>query len=135
VPGVPFYLDDPAAPGGRRLNPAAFRFAPTVRQGTLERNALRGFPMWQIDLAVGRRFPLRGRAAVEARVEAFNVFNHANLANPSGSMGTVAAGGGVAVPATFGLSTASLRSAYPGLSGLYQIGGPRSMQLVARLRF
>jgi hypothetical protein len=51
VPGVPLYVDDPTVPGGQRFNKAAFAAPPLdasgnpLRQGTLERNALRGFAM------------------------------------------------------------------------------------------
>jgi hypothetical protein len=44
VPGVPLYVKA-TVPGGRRINPAAFSIQTTLRQGNLERNLVRGFPL------------------------------------------------------------------------------------------
>jgi hypothetical protein len=124
VPGVPVVIDDPAAPGGWRFNRAAFN-ARTDNNGSLARNALRGFPLFQLDAAIRRRVPIRGQVALELRAEAFNVFNRANFANPSG----------VLTNSTFGVATQMLNRNLGGLNALYQIGGPRSVQLAARLQF
>jgi len=145
VPGIPLYLDDPAVPGGRRFNnqPTVvpgntnlqlgpfLRPAVPNRQGTLGRNALRGFPVWQLDLAVRRELKLADRIYAQFRAEFFNILNHPNFADPTNSL----------TSGTFGVSTTmfgrSLGSA--GLSGgfnpLYQIGGPRSIQLALKLGF
>jgi hypothetical protein len=129
IPGVPYYIDDPTVPGGWRINQAACAAPPAGRQGTLGRNALRGFPVSQTDLGVGRQFGLTERVKLEVKAEAFNVFNHPNfgahinvLSNP-----------------LFGISQQSfgrdLSSGGTGVNPLYQIGGARSMQLAAKLRF
>jgi hypothetical protein len=125
VPGQPFYLDDPSAPGGRRLNPAAFVVPDSDRHGSLGRNALRGFAAWQIDLGVRRRFRLSDRFALQARIEVFNLFNRANFAKP------------IADPNNpfFGQSVQMLNRGLGGLNAVYQIGGPRSTQLGLRLEF
>jgi hypothetical protein len=71
------------------------------------------------------------RARVELRLDAFNVTNRANFANPAGSL----------TDPNFGVSTQMLSSVLGsggisgGLSPLYQIGGPRSMQFGARFVF
>jgi outer membrane receptor protein involved in Fe transport len=138
VDGVSPYLTDPSAPGGVRMNPQAFRFDPVIRQGNVGRNAFRGFAFYQVDLAVGRRIPLRAGIGTELRLEVFNALNHVNLSNPSGSsasLGTVAAAGTFVPGPTFGVSTSTLPDSYRGLSSLYQVGGPRSVQLAVRLRF
>ncbi len=135
VPGAPLWLSDASAPGGRRLNPGAFIFGPDARQGSMPRNALRGFPFWQIDLAVSRRLPLFRSLKADLRAEVFNVLNHPSFANPNANLGLVTPAGTVAPPADFGVATRMLRGAYPGLSPLYQVGGPRSVQLSARVRF
>ena len=48
VSATSFYVDDPAAPAGRRLDRAAF-VVPTTGLGTLRRNAVRGFAAAQVD--------------------------------------------------------------------------------------
>lgn len=130
VGGVPVYVEDALAPGGRRLNPAAFR--PTFGgQGTLGRNAVRGFGLSQLDLAVRRQFALNERTRLQLRAEVFNVFNHPNFGDPVGDLQS----------RLFGLSTQTLARSLGsggingGLSPLYQVGGPRSVQLALRLGF
>jgi len=137
VTGVPLYVDDSGAPGDQRFNRAAFVNPPLdasgnpLRQGTLERNALRGFGMSQVDLAVRYDVPL-SRAALQLRLEAFNVFNQVNLGPPTNTLNS----------GLFGRSVRTLSSSYGpagitagGLSPLYQVGGPRSVQLAARIQF
>jgi len=144
VPGVPLYLDDPSVPRGRRFNntrvtipgnplPQIGPFLrPTVaRQGTLGRNALRGFPVWQLDLALRRQFHLTERVNLQFRAEFFNVFNHPNFGDPVASL----------TNSSFGVSTAMLGRSLGtgGLTGgfnpLYQVGGPRSIQCSLKLSF
>ncbi|HLL76336.1 MAG TPA: carboxypeptidase-like regulatory domain-containing protein [Pyrinomonadaceae bacterium] len=128
--GVPVYIDDPSAPGGRRLNPAAFAAAPG-RQGTLGRNSLRGFGFSQVDLAVRRRFALSERAGLQLRAEFFNALNRPNFGDPVNELGSRLFGEPIQ---TLGrsLGTGGVNG---GLSPLYQIGGPRSIQLALRLDF
>jgi hypothetical protein len=129
VPSVPLYIDDATAPGGRRLNRAAFATPQTGVQGTLGRNALRGFSFTQIDLSLRRRLSLSESVALLLRIDAFNVLNTPNFANPEARLNNP----------NFGLSTqtlgTSLASGGVGLSPLYQVGGPRSLQLSAKLTF
>ncbi len=128
---VPLYLDDPLAPGGRRINRAAFT-TPVGRQGTLGRNAVRGFPLWQVDMALRRQFNLSEDVHLQFRAEVFNLFNHPNFGDPVGQLTNVA---------QFGVATRMLgRSLGTGGSGggfnpLYQVGGPRSLQLALKLAF
>jgi hypothetical protein len=81
VAGVPLYLDDAAAPGGRRLNPAAFVRPATGLQGTLGRNALDGPGAWQLDFTLRREFRLAEQKSLQFRAEFFNLFNHPNFGN------------------------------------------------------
>ena len=67
------------------LNRAAF-VIPVGRQGTLGRNALRGFPASQLDLSLARRFQLRERMTLQFRTDFFNLFNHPSFANPAGRL-------------------------------------------------
>ena len=141
IPGEPIYVADPAAPGGLRLNRNAFTVPAALRQGNLGRNALRGFPLLQLDLAVGRVFRLREKLDFQARVEVFNVLNHPNFSSETGQLGMLDDNGKLIIQNGFGLSHAMLahglqRSSFgTGLSPLYQIGSSRSLQLSASFSF
>lgn len=135
--GQSVYISDSSAPGGRRFNKVAFVAPPIgpgntfVRQGTLGRNVLRGFPVWQIDIALRRQFNLTERMNLQFRVELFNIFNHPNFGDPVNNINN----------GLFGQSTQMLGSSLGGggfnggFSSLYQIGGPRSVQLSLKLNF
>jgi hypothetical protein len=132
VPGAPIWIADPAAAGGRRLNPDAFTLPAAGQQGNAGRNRLRGFPFSQVDLAIRRAFALRGGLRLSVRAEAFNVLNHPNFLNPSADhrLGTP----------DFGRATQMANRGFGGVQGptlqqFYESGGPRSMQLSVRLEF
>ncbi|MBK5292423.1 MAG: TonB-dependent receptor [Acidobacteriia bacterium] len=76
------------------INPAAFAMPQPGTYGNLARNALSGPGMAQFDLTLHKRFPVRERIHLEFRAEMYNLFNHANFANPSSrlnnSLGTAA---------------------------------------------
>lgn len=133
VPGVPFWLEDPAAPGGQRLNPAAFSVPSVPRQGTLPRNGVPGFAMNQIDLSLGRRFHLAESLNLDFRVDAFNIFNHPSFSNPTGILtsGTFTAANGQAAQ----MLNQGLSGSGGGISPIYQVGGPRSLQPSLKLTF
>jgi hypothetical protein len=131
VPGVAVWAGDPFAPGGRRLNRKAFRPPGGFEQGTLGRNAIRGFGMAQVDLSLRREFPLKDRAILQARIEAFNLFNQANLADPVRYLASPLFGESPSMLNTM-LGTGTPGS---GLAPMMQIGGPRSIQVALRLRF
>jgi len=135
-PGVPLYVSDRLVGGGRRINRAAFT-VPVGRQGTLGRNALRGFPLWQQDLGVQRLFNLTERLNLKLRAEFFNVFNHPNFGDPgAGGTGTNALNNPL-----FGQSTVMLANSLGtggsggGFNPLYQVGGSRSIQLSLKFSF
>jgi hypothetical protein len=127
----PIWIADPAAPGGRRLNPQAFPMPATDVQGDLGRNAIRGFGMGQADLAVRRDFRLGERRAIQLRIEAFNATNHANFADPVKYLDSPVFGRSVSM-LNLMLGTGSPGS---GLAPLLQTGGPRSVQVGLRFRF
>ena len=140
-PGVPLYLygsqcpqedvDHSTCPGGKAFNPAAFSAPAAGEQGDLGRDALRAFGAWQVDFAAHRQFRLTEKAGLQFRAEMFDVFNHPNFGPPDNLVGDP----------LFGLSTQTLGSslgaggANGGFNPLYQIGGPRSIQLALRLMF
>jgi hypothetical protein len=131
VLGQPLWIADPLAPRGTRLNRKAFRPAGDYTQGTLGRNAIAGFGMSQIDLALRRQFTLDERRSVQVRVEAFNVFNQANLGDPARYLANP----------LFGESTSMLNvmlgtgTPGSGLAPMFQTGGPRSVQVAVRFGF
>jgi hypothetical protein len=148
VPGVPVYLRGPSAgscaatksciPGGIQLNPAAFTNPPTatspnlpylLRDGDSRRNAYRLFGLHEFDLSAGRKFDLTDRVGLEFKAEAFNVLNTPNFANVQT----------VVDNASFGQAQ-NTYAGYAGVSGgglntAFQSGGPRNLQLTARLVF
>ena len=128
IQSVPLYLHDTNAPGGKRINPAAFAKVPAGQQGSLGRNVVRAFPASQLDFAVRRQFAFAELLRMQMRAEFFNIFNHPNFAPPESVFGRV----------NFGRSTSMLNQ-FLGLTGglnpLYQIGGPRSIQLAIKLLF
>jgi hypothetical protein len=131
VSGVPLWIADPNVAGGKEINKAAFTKPTGPMQGNLGRNALRGFGATQVDLTLRRQFRLRERLSLQARADFFNLFNHPNFGPPTNYM----------TSPLFGQSTQMLASSLGsggsggGLNPLYQIGGPRSVQLALKLVF
>jgi hypothetical protein len=144
VPGQPFYLYGSQYPGGKAFNVAAFQNPPNagssaLRQGNVPRNFLRGFGVTQWDFAVHREFPIRESLRVQFRAEIFNILNHPNFGPPNSGWPF----------APFGLATRMFGqylnggNANGGVSNagggafnpLYQLGGPRSIQLALKLSF
>jgi hypothetical protein len=94
------------------------------------RNAFTGPGFYNLDLAVGRSFPLPwlGEGSrLNFRADAFNVLNHANLGNPDTLLTSPTFG-----VATFGRQ-ASQGNGFPTLSPLNET--PRQIQLSVRIQF
>ena len=131
VPGVPLELFGSQYPGGKIFNKAAFVAPPPGTQGNFGRNVLRGFGATQADVAFQRRFAFTEQLGLLFRAEFFNIFNHPNFGSPNNDL----------TSPLFGHSTQTLASflgsggANGGFSPLYQIGGPRSIQLALKLVF
>ena len=138
--GVPLWIKDPTVPRGQRLNPAAFAYPPPdptwpgfdnffARQGTLGRNVVRLPGVYQVNASISRRFALSERLSLQLAADAFNLFNHPTFSDYDYFFypGTTSLG----VP----YSTLDSSLGTGGASPLYQLGGPRSMQFSARLRF
>jgi len=144
ITGVPLELFGPQYPGGKIFNSAAFTPAPKGQQGNLQqgnfgRNVLRGFGATQVDVAFQRQFHFTERLGLRFRSEFFNIFNHPNFGPPNNILGNFLTG--VWTNPLFGHSTQTLASslgsggANGGFNPLYQIGGPRSIQLALKLQF
>lgn len=137
VTGKPFYIYGSTLPGGKGFNPAAFTAPPVdssgnpLRGGNLSRNALRGFGATQWDFAAHRDFHIHESLKLQFRVELFNVLNHPNFAPPVADINSP----------QFGVSTQMVNNylgsnlGNGGFSPLYQLGGPRSVQLALKLMF
>jgi len=67
-------LDSPT--NDRYFDTSVFTLPAPGTYGNLPRNALRGPGTWRVDTALTRRFSLSGSRQLEARLEAFNLFNH-----------------------------------------------------------
>ncbi len=132
VPGQPIWISDASAPRGVRLNRAAFQTTTGLIQGNLGRNALAGFGMFQADLALRREFRFQEQGpALQFRVEAFNAFNNANLADPVRFLASPMFGESPTMLNVM-LGTGSPAS---GLAPIFQVGGARSVEVVLRVRF
>ena len=124
VSGEPFYLLDPTAGGGRRINAAAFVLPTTFEQGNLSRNRLRGFPFYQFDLALRRKFSFSETMSLQFQADAFNLFNHPNFEDPIGS--------DLHLGSTFGQSTALTGR---GFDSFYNFGGARTLRFSLKFSF
>lgn len=140
APGEPLYLYGFEYPGGKSFNNAAFVAPAGGAQGDLGRNVMRGLGAWQIDFALHREFRLSERFTLQLRGEVFNILNHPNFANPSDpdNPGVLTVGAAAVEPpiSTQTLANGLSSSGVVGqLSPLFQIGGPRTMQIALRLHF
>jgi hypothetical protein len=131
APDTPLWIADGGVPGGKRLNPAAFRTAPLGEQGNLGRNAIRGFGVAQLDLALQREFHAGETLRIQARLEGYNVTNTSRFGDPRRYLDS----------ALFGQATSMLNlmmgAGRPssGLTPAFQTGGARTVQLSVRVQF
>jgi hypothetical protein len=86
---------------------------------------MRGFGSSQVDLSLRREFRIKESTKLQARVDAFNIFNHPNFNNPPGKI----------TDPSFGRSKEMLATGLGGLSSLYQVGGPRSFEMALKVQF
>jgi Carboxypeptidase regulatory-like domain/TonB-dependent Receptor Plug Domain len=142
VPGQPIWISDSMVPGGKKLNSEAFTIPSELVQGSEGRNSIRGFPLLQIDLSVRRQFSIAERVKVQFRAEGFNIINHPNFGNPLNNMGTCVQGVPCNLTYGWGQSQAMLDQSLSaggfygsGFGSIYQIGGPRSLQLSMKVQF
>jgi outer membrane receptor protein involved in Fe transport len=80
--GAPVYTNNHAP--NTQFNVAAFSDPGAGNYGDVPRNFLRGPGFKQVDLALTKTTKLKENLDMLFRVEAFNLFNHPNFANPDG---------------------------------------------------
>jgi len=129
VPGMSIWIGDPHAPGGMRLNSAAFSAPAGFGEGNLGRNALRGFDASQLDISLRRQIAITERVRLNISAEAYNIFNHPSFANP-----TRFEGANLASP-DFGIATQTLNQSISGGTSINATGGSRTLEMVVRLVF
>jgi hypothetical protein len=155
VPGVPLLLPHqtpltPASPGSPMVNAAAFAPPPTdangnfTRYGDAPNGVFRALNSWQIDLALTKETKLTERVAMEFAVQAFNIFNHTQLADPGdltlfynppagpGQVGTLTPKSDVGIISTFvNFNINNDNQASPNTG----TGLPRQLQFMVRVKF
>lgn len=117
-----------ACPSAVKGNPAAFS-APNGGvpaygvYGNEQRDAYYGPGLGDIDFSLFKETAITGKVSSEFRIECFNLYNQANLANPTVS--NISSG-------TFGVITNTRNGASaPGLG----FGEPRNVQLALKILF
>jgi hypothetical protein len=78
------YAADPSPT--RWYDPASFVLAPEGQFGTVGRNSMTTPHLQQIDASLAKNFRLPNGHRIQARVEAFNVFNHPVWGAPNGNI-------------------------------------------------
>jgi len=93
----PFVFARPTVTAGQAIpssNGAATAAATGTDIGNIGRNCLRGPRQTNLDLALGKHFPVRESLNVEFRAEFFNLFNQVNYANPISNLNAALGSGG-----------------------------------------
>ncbi|MFC5862181.1 carboxypeptidase regulatory-like domain-containing protein [Acidicapsa dinghuensis] len=127
VSGQPLYIYGERYPGKRVINYSAFQTAAADTNGDLPRNVVNGLDAVQLDAALHREFLLEKGVSLQFKAEAFNAFNHPIFGAIYNSLNDG--------PNEFGYAYSTLNSFLGGLNPLYQVGGPRSLQLSLKLLF
>jgi Ca-activated chloride channel family protein len=130
VNGVPVFLNESEI---KRLNPNAFTISQFNRQGSLKRNSLRGFPLFQLDTSLQRRIRFTNEMRLELAISAYNLLNNTNFADMSGNLGTLFPNGNFLENEYFGGATSVFGSA--NFTPFYLYGGARTVQFSAKFVF
>jgi len=99
----PFAFNLPVVLAGQPIpssNSTAVAGARGTDIGNVPRNCIIGPSQSTLDFAVAKTFRLREQRVVEFRTEFFNLFNHANLANPISNLNAIGPSGGTIDPNT-----------------------------------
>ena len=105
VPGVPVLVTPTAANGFQLINPNAFTSPPVdpttgllMRYGNEPNGFVRAPHIWQIDMALMKETRLTERLSLQFGVQAFNIFNHTQFADPGDLTVSIACTGPGAPP-------------------------------------
>ena len=137
----PVLVGNPYAGGSHQVtstgvywfNPAAFAFPNPGSFGTFGRNQLYGPNFKDVDLSFVKTTPVTERVSAQLRFELFNIFNRANLGNPT------FLGANLLIPlpgsnVPFTLPITSTNGEQFGLPGIGP-GEPFNVQLALKLQF
>ncbi len=103
------------------FNPASFTAAATGTWGNIGRDAFYGPGFGSVDFSIFKETPITERIKTQFRVEIFNIFDRANLANPGTNFNSAS---------TFGLITNTRNGgSAPGIG----FGEPRNVQLALKI--
>ncbi len=127
---APLYLNEDTI---KMLNPNAFSISTNERQGILGRNALRGFPLFQLDTSLQRRIRFTNEMRLELAINAYNLLNNTNFADMSGNLGTLISTGNFQPNSYFGRAVSTFGST--NFTPFYLYGGSRTIQLSAKFVF
>ena len=91
------------------FNTAAFVLPASGTWGNAGRNIVRAPGLFQVDLALQKRFVIGGARNLEFRMEAFNAFNRVNLGAPGTTLTSSASFGRITAPLNRGYGTGTAR--------------------------
>ncbi len=147
IPGVPLTLPGGGHNGVPLINAAAFEAPPVDANGNFTRfgnepnGLIRALDSWQVDLALTKETKLTERVGMEFAVQAFNIFNHVQLGDPSNFTLVYAPGqtpSNLTATGTFGLISTTNNfnnnndnAASPNTG----TGLPRQLQFMVRFKF
>jgi len=126
VPGVSIYAANQTI--NNWFNPAAFSLPANGSWGNLGRYIANVPNMVEFDTSLQKRFKITERLALNFRAAAYNLFNHPNFKNPSGSIGSLI-GNPPAVSGSFGRITNIINT------GAVGTGAPRRIEFMFRAEF
>ncbi|HSL54108.1 MAG TPA: hypothetical protein VK868_06915, partial [Pyrinomonadaceae bacterium] len=95
----------------------------------------RGFPLYQVDMALHRKFNFSETVALQIQADSFNLFNHPNFEDPSGN--DLVLSTPLRQNLAFGQSTSMSGRGLTGggFPSFYSFGGPRTMRFSVKLIF
>ena len=122
MPASHFGFDNNGQPSMFANTSAVNSFVASYPGAVGTRGIIRGPHFFDSDVAFSKFFRIAERQRVQVRAEAFNIFNHVNFANPSGTS--------IYSPTTFGEITSQV-----GATSTTSSGGPRVFQFALRYEF